>query len=111
VPDKFNIKKEYVEHDFWTAESIDFGRTKVTPYVAPPAPEPKPRGRKKSERLAENEEAPGVASENGADAVAELAAGGTMPLAEAAAPPAEAEAVAEVVEAAEGDDDWSFQPS
>lgn len=107
VPEKFNIKKDYVEHDFWTAESIDYGRTKVTPYVAPPAPEPRPRGRR---RTAANEEAPGVAA-NGAEAVAEAEAvievedrktelieGGTMPLAEAAVPAAE-----------EGDDDWNFQ--
>jgi hypothetical protein len=112
VPDKFNIKKDYVEHDFWTAESIDYGRTKVTPYITPPAPEPKPRGRR---RTAVNEEAPGVAV-NGSEAEAvaeaevviavedrkvELIEGGTIPLAEAAAVSG---AVPE-----ETDDDWSFQ--
>lgn len=113
VPDKFNIKKEYVEHDFWTAESIDYGRTTVTPYVAPPAPEPKPRGRR---RTAANESEPGVAASNGSEAeavaeedevtnggasVEELIEGGTVPLAEAAAPTG---AVPE-----ETDDDWNFQ--
>lgn len=112
VPDKFNIKKDYVEHDFYTAESMDYGRTKVTPYVAPPAPEPRPRGRR---RTAVNEEAPGVAASNGAEAEvtaeaeaviavedrkAELMEGGTVPLAEAAVPAAATE---------EADDDWNFQ--
>jgi hypothetical protein len=110
LPDKFNIKKDYVEHDFWTAESIDFGRVKVTPYVAPPAPEPKPRGRR---RTAVNEEAPGVAASNGSEAeadvtnagatVAELIEGGTVPLAEAAAP------VPGAVPQ-ETDEDWTFNP-
>jgi hypothetical protein len=111
VPDKFNIKKEYVEHDFWTAESIDFGRTKVTPYITPPPPEPKPRGRR---RTAVNEVEPGVAAANGSETegeaegdvsnggatVAELVEGGTVPLAQAAAPTAGVE---------EPDDDWNFQ--
>jgi hypothetical protein len=114
VPDKFNIKKEYVEHDFWTAESIDYGRTKVTPYVAPPAPEPKPRGRR---RTAANEAEPGVAVSNGSEAeaevevevdvtnggatVTELIEGGTVPLAEAAAPTGAIPT--------ETDDDWNFE--
>jgi hypothetical protein len=125
VPEKFNIKKEYVEHDFWTAESIDYGRTKVTPYIAPPAPEPKPRGRR---RTAVNEEAPGVKSENGSEATGEvgeievevdvtnggatateLIEGGTVPLAEAAAPVPAASVPAGAVPD-EGDDDWNFDP-
>lgn len=113
LPDKFNIKKDYVEHDFWTAESIDYGRTTVTPYVAPPAPEPRPRGRRK----AVNETEPGVPTTNGAEAdgeegevtnggasVAELIEGGTVPLAQAAAPEPAPAATSE-----EPDDDWNFQ--
>jgi hypothetical protein len=131
LPDKFNIKKDYVEHDFWTAESIDYGRTKVTPYVAPPAPEPKPRGRR---RTAVNEEAPGVASSNGSEVVvveaevdvvvvevegdlearkAALIEGGTVPLAEAATVVAAAAGAVTVPGAVpeETDDDWNFNPA
>jgi hypothetical protein len=118
LPDKFNMRKDYIEHDFWTAETIDFGRTTVVPFVAPPKPEPKPRGRR---RTAVNESAPGVAASNGssgaeghteagegpqdeAEALKQaLVEGGTVPLVEAVAPEG-----AFVVK--ESDGDFQFDP-
>jgi len=124
LPDKFNVKKDYIEHDFWTAETLDHGRVTIKPWEAPPKPEPKPRGRR---RTAVNESAPGVASADGSDgseATTEPSDGTdakltltdedkapapkhTKPAATAEAPVADAPS-GEAVK--ESDQDWEFDP-
>ena len=91
LPEKYVPKKDFEEHDFYTAESKDLGRTVVVPYVAPEVPPPAPRGRKLRTGVNETSEAPeGSASATSLD---------------------EASPVFSTVDDGENEDDFSFDPN